>query len=63
MDTSVITAIVQGIVQIATIIGTIWALFNKKTSEIEQKLELRMNKLDHKMTMMKNQDQYTNKRP
>lgn len=56
MDPTTLTALIQSIVQIVTIVGSIWALFNKKTKELEDNFELRLNKLDYRLTSMKNKD-------
>ena len=51
MDTTVITAIVQGIVQVVTIIGTIWGLFNKQQKELDTKINKRMDRLETKFNL------------
>jgi hypothetical protein len=47
MDTSILTAIIQAVIQIATILGGIWALFNTKANEIERKFESRLNNIEY----------------
>lgn len=51
METAVITAIVQGIVQVVTIIGSIWGLFNKQQKELDTKLNKRMDRLETKLNL------------
>ncbi len=51
METAVITAIVQGIVQVVTIIGSIWGLFNKQQKELDTKLNRRMDRLETKFNL------------
>jgi hypothetical protein len=51
MDTTIITAIVQGIVQVVTIIGTIWGLFNKQQKDLDAKISKRMDRLETKFNL------------
>ena len=51
MDTAIITAVVQGIVQVVTIIGTIWGLFNKQQKELDTKMNKRMDRLETKFNL------------
>lgn len=51
MDTTIITAIVQGIVQVVTIIGTIWGLFNKQQKDLDTKMSKRMDRLETKFNL------------
>lgn len=46
MDQGTITAIVQAIVTIITTLSGVWAIFNKKNTELEKKLGSRLNNLE-----------------
>ena len=45
MDTATITAIVQAIVTIVTTLSGVWAIFNKKTQEMQQNFKSDMDAL------------------
>jgi hypothetical protein len=51
MDTAILTAIVQGIVQVVTIIGTIWGLFKKQQKDLDTKINKRMDRLETKFNL------------
>lgn len=51
MDTATLTAIIQGIVQIITIIGSIWAIFNKKTNDIQDSVNGRISSLENQIKL------------
>jgi hypothetical protein len=51
MDTTVLTAIIQGVVQIVTIIGTIWGLFNKQQKDLDAKISKKMDRLETKFAL------------
>jgi hypothetical protein len=55
MDTNVVTAVVQGLIQIVTIIGTIWGLFNKQQKDLDTKITRRMDRLETKFAMSQRQ--------
>lgn len=51
MEPTTLTAIIQGIVQIVTIVGTIWGLFKKQNKELDVKLNKQMDRLETKINM------------
>ena len=51
MDTTIITAIIQGVIQIATIIGAIWGIFNKQQRDLEIKLTKKMDRFETKLNL------------
>lgn len=55
MDQTILAAILQGIVQIVTIIGTIWAMFNRQTQYLESRLDARIDKIESKFGTKKDQ--------
>jgi len=62
MDTVTLTAIIQGIIQIITIVGSIWAIFNKKTAQLEQNIESRIHLMEHKVSTQINAKRHTTDR-
>lgn len=44
--------VIQSVVQIFTIIGGIWAIFSKKTSDMEKKFEAKFNNLEYQVKSM-----------
>lgn len=51
MDPATLTSIVQAIVTIVTTLSGVWAMFNKKNTDLEKKLGSRINNLEHQVKM------------
>lgn len=51
MDTSTLTVVIQAVIQIVTILGGVWAMFNKKNAELESSLNQRIASLQSEMRL------------
>ena len=51
MDTSTLTVVIQAFIQIVTILGGVWAMFNKKNADLEASLNQKISNLQAEMRL------------
>lgn len=63
MDSATLTAVVQAIVTIITTLSGVWAIFNKKNAELEEKLNSKISGLETELRYQRQNQRSQDYRP